>query len=166
MNFLALVILPLSQMSMLTPEVFAKYANEQPSVRVLTPQMSRALMEESRLAFAPYRWRRFIMRLTGRYMWYDERLLLWLLQRAYLRFLPFPYPSISTVEDWKYQARTMAEQPVTVPRHIGLAFERNAFTAQNLLEMSRFRDRVGWRFAFMEDSVLSGLMALKALAPG
>ena len=87
---------------------------------------------------------------------------LWLLQRSYLRFLPCPYPSIASVEDWKFQAKTMADQLVMVPDHWRRARDMDLFTSQNLLEMSRFRDRVGWKFAFMEDSILSGLMAVKA----
>lgn len=156
------MILPPVKLIMLTPEVFAKYADENHVVKNIPLSQQKQLFEDCRMAFAIPRWRRFIMRLVDRYMWHARSLLLWLVQRSSLRFLPFPYPSISTVEDWEYQARTMAEQLVVVPRHTYLATKNKAFTSKNLLEMSRFRDRVGWRFAFMGDSVLSGLMALKA----
>lgn len=147
---------------MLTPDVFAKYADMEHVVKAIPPSQQKELMENCRLALAIPRWRRFIMRLVGRFMWRAESLQLWLLQRSHLRFLPWPYPSISSVEDWKYQSKTMADQLVLVPRHHELALHREAFTSQNLLELSRFRDRVGWKFAFMEDEVLSGLMALKS----
>jgi hypothetical protein len=147
---------------MLTPEIFAKYANEEPGVPFIPPAGQKRLMEDCRLGFAVYRWRRFIMRLLGRYAWHAQSLQLWLLQRSYLRFLPCPYPSIASVEDWKFQAKTMADQLVMVPDHWRRARDMDLFTSQNLLEMSRFRDRVGWKFAFMEDSILSGLMAVKA----
>ena len=65
---------------------------------------------------------------------------------------------LASVEDWKFQAKTMAEQYVMVPAH----WHCGAFTSQNLLELAKFRDRVGWKFVFMEDSILSGLMAAKA----
>ena len=102
------------------------------------------------------------MRLIGRYAWHAQSLQVWLLQRCYLWFLPFPYPSIASVEDWKFQAKTMADQLVMVPYHWQRARDNGAFTSQNLLELSKFRDRVGWKFAFMKSCILSGLMAAKA----
>lgn len=49
--------------------------------------------------FNPYRWRRLTLRLLGRVVWRWHGVLLWLLSRAFLRYLPFPYPAISNVKD-------------------------------------------------------------------
>ena len=60
-----------------------------------------------RLGFSPYHWRRFTLRLLDRVIWHWRGVLLWLLPRAFLRYLPFPYPAIAAVKDWKLQAEAM-----------------------------------------------------------
>ena len=151
-----------AKFAVLTPEIFSKHANEEAAAPFIPASQQQNLMEPCRLAFALCRWRRLIMRLIGRYAWHAQSLQVWLLQQCYLWFLPFPYPSIASVEDWKFQAKTMADQLVMVPYHWQRARNNGAFTSQNLLELSKFRDRVGWKFAFMKSCILSGLMAAKA----
>ena len=38
------------------------------------------------------------MRLLGTRQWYEQSLLLWVVARSCLRYLPYPYPSVSTVQ--------------------------------------------------------------------
>ena len=100
---------------------------------------------------APYRWRRNFLRVLGRRRWYEESLALWLVSRSYLRYLPFPYPSVSTVQAWILQGETMVAQQVLPACHHGEALKLQRYTAKNLIELQRFRDRIGWRMAFVED---------------
>ena len=109
------------------------------------------------------RWRRFLLRLWDRQIWHLRGLVLWLCSRSYLRFVPYPYPSVSTVRQWQLQAQAMVAEHTLISRHLTAANNAGAFTAQNLIEMSKFRDRVGWTQAFLEDSLLSGFLAVKAL---
>lgn len=112
---------------------------------------------------AIHKWRRFVLRLWDRQLWHLGGLLLWLCAHSSLRFLPYPYPSIATVQQWQLQAQAMVSQHTLISRHLEAANSAGAFTAQNLIEMSRFRDRVGWSQAFLEDSLLSGFLAVKAM---
>ena len=45
----------------------------------------------------PQRWRRMVMWLKERAMWAAKGVLLWLLQRPYLRWLPLPYPATASL---------------------------------------------------------------------
>lgn len=129
----------------------------------LGPKGQELLMEHCRLGFAPCRWLRFVLRLLDRQRWHWHGLLLWLLQRAYLRFLPFPYPSISSVDQWKSQAQSMMESGAFFQPHYNKGFQLGRYTAANLREMSFFRDRVGWKDAFLEDGMLTGLLAARGV---
>ena len=60
----------------------------------LTPGLIRQYKDNINLAFAPYRWRRFVLRLVDRVIWHWHGLLLWLVQRPFLRYLPYPYPAV------------------------------------------------------------------------
>ena len=48
-----------------------------------------------------------VLRLGHRAVWHVRGMLLWLLQRPYLRYAPFPYPSVSTVSQRQLQAEQM-----------------------------------------------------------
>lgn len=108
------------------------------------------------------KWRRFVLRLWDRQQWHFRGLVLWLCARSFLRYLPFPYPSISSVDQWELQAQSMVNHRTLISSHLQAAIRDGAFTASNLIEMSRFRDRCGWKLAFLEDSLLSGFLAIKA----
>ena len=108
------------------------------------------------------KWRRFVLRLWDRQQWHFRGLVLWLCARSYLRYLPFPYPSISSTDQWVLQAQSMVGHRTLISGHHQAAVQAGAFTAANLIEMSRFRDRCGWKMAFLEDSLLSGFLALRA----
>lgn len=133
------------------------------AILTLGPAAQRQLMSECRLAFAIYRWRRFILRLQDRAQWHVHGLLLWLVSRSYLRFLPYPYPSITSVEAWKDQAKNMVSQLTLSAHAFNMAAQTGRFTAQNLSELCRFRDRVGWRHAFLEDSLLTGFLVARGM---
>ena len=76
-----------AQQAALLPALVAQAQADASVIVTLGPVAQKTLMAECRQAFAPYRWRRFIMRLLGR-------------RRSYLRYLPYPYPPVSTVQPW------------------------------------------------------------------
>lgn len=130
----------------------------------LTPSLIAQYTEHvGSRAFVPYRWRRFVLRTLGRAFWHARSLLLWLAPRSHLRYLPFPYPAISSVTDWKLQAQTMVDNHSMSRRHHYYATNRNLYTAEHLQELSRFRDRVGWKFAFLEDMILQTFLLTRQM---
>lgn len=84
----------------------------------LTPGLIRQYKDNINLAFAPYRWRRFVLRLVDRVIWHWHGLLLWLVQRPSLRYLPYPYPAVATVKDWLLQAEAMTHGSALSSRHL------------------------------------------------
>ncbi|CAK9109162.1 unnamed protein product [Durusdinium trenchii] len=95
----------------------------------LTPSLIAQYTEHvGSRAFVPYRWRRFILRMLDRAFWHARSLLLWLAPRSHLRYLPFPYPAISSVTDWKLQAQTMVDNHSMSRRHHYYATNRNLYT--------------------------------------
>ena len=104
------------------------------------------------------RWRRCVLRLRARQGWAHEGVRLWLLQRPSLRWLPFPYPSVAAVPQWIDQAEAQV-QLGTLPRSW---LTRGVYTAKSLSEMTWLRNRVGLTFAFLEDSLLEGLLASRS----
>ena len=53
------------------------------------------------------RFRRMCLRLLERNVWHFAGLLLWLLQRPLLRYVPLPYSNTRSLEEWKEQAEAM-----------------------------------------------------------
>ncbi|CAE7237175.1 unnamed protein product [Symbiodinium microadriaticum] len=104
------------------------------------------------------RWRRMFLRAVARYDWSREGVRLWLVKQPGLRWLPFPYPSVSSVEQWRLQAAAMVEQR-TMP---GRWLSKAVFNQQNLASMAWLRSRVGLRFAFLEDPIVAGMMAARS----
>lgn len=92
-------------------------------------------------------------------------LLLWLLQRPQLRYAPFPYPSVSHVKQWEDQAVSMTLQKPKAITHFHWQRGRvnKVYTTKNLLELGQIRNRVGFQFAFMEDVLLQGTLAARAM---
>lgn len=117
---------------------------------------------EPELKFNP-QWRRFVLRMRARAAWHIKGIVLWLVQRSYLRFLPFPWPASSTLEAWEEQAKQMALQFRTLPRaHYAKAASEKKFTARHLLEMTWLRNRLGLKLCFLEDPLLQGMLAGRA----
>ena len=94
--------------------------------------------------------------------WHWHGILLWLIQRPYLRFLPPPLPSVTTVSAWQEQVNAMVERfawPSAWHRRIDIG---NLCTIFHLKECAHLRDRMGLLLAFMEDDANTfGLVALK-----
>lgn len=121
-------------------------------------------MEQSGVGSAskvPGQWMRFVLRLDARAVWHIRGVLLWLLQRPYLRFLPCPYPTVGTIEAWKLQADSMVRSGALARRHLRSALIKGAFTIGNLQECCHLRNRLGMALSFLEDPVLAGMMLAK-----
>ena len=104
----------------------------------------------------------FVMRLDARVVWHIRGVLLWLLQRPYLRYLPCPYPTVGTIEGWKLQADSMVRSGAYPRRHLRAALIKGAFTMGNLQECCHLRNRLGLSLSFLEDPVLTGMMLAKS----
>lgn len=94
--------------------------------------------------------------------WARQGLLLWALQRPYLRYLPLPYPSTASVERWEAQGRVLCMDKVMAKRHFDKAVKSNGFNYENLREMIHLRNRLGLEVAFCEDPVVHGFKMAKA----
>ena len=88
-------------------------------------------------------------------------MLLWLLQRPYLRYLPVPYPSVSNLEQWKLQCGRMVSDRSWCSVWIRKARAAGQFTVSNLSELSGFRNRQGLHWTFLEDPLLQGMLAAR-----
>jgi hypothetical protein len=93
-----------------------------------------------------------VRRMFLRSVWHVQGLLLWLLQRPSLRWVPVPYPAISDTMQWRQQAESMVANGSLAKRHLTRAQQVGAFTAQNLKD----------DLAFMEDPLLTGMLAARA----
>lgn len=112
------------------------------------------------------RWARMWLRLTSRAAWHVHGMLLWLLQRPQLRFLPVPYPSVITIDQWLLQSEQMGSNPHlqhrSWPRRwTQKARESGSFTMANMIELNGFRSRQGLKQTFLEDPLLMGMMAAR-----
>ena len=107
-------------------------------------------------------WTRMVQRLFVRLAWHVHGMLLWLLQRPYLRYLPVPYPSVSNLTQWQSQCLAMVEAKCFSKRHLTRARQLQAFNMANLSEMKAFGSRMGLKLAFLEDPLLPGVMAARS----
>ncbi|CAE7888862.1 unnamed protein product [Symbiodinium sp. KB8] len=96
-------------------------------------------------------WRRFALRLIGRREWHYEGLRLWLVKRPSLRWLPVPYPAVSTVGEAMMNGGIL-------PRRWG---DRMFFAPASLVSLTWFRSRAGLEFCFLEDPMVSGMLAAR-----
>ena len=106
------------------------------------------------------RWRRFMARLVSRLDWHIRGVLLWLLQRPTLRWVPLPYPSVGSIPQWREQAKAMVQNHTMARRHLRRALQAGAFTMRNLQDGVFLRNRLGLEFSFLEDNVM--VMGMKA----
>lgn len=108
------------------------------------------------------RWCRMVERLAARLHWHLWGVLLWLVRRPSMRYVPLPYPSISSIKQWKLQAQTMEDAGI-LPKGSILKAELNQhFNATAMADCIWLRNRMGLRYAFLEDPVLTGMMAGRA----
>ena len=87
------------------------------------------------------RWNRLLVRLMHRRMWAYKAVLLWLVQRPYLRFVPFPVPAVNGVQDWREQIHNSVMRGVWPKRWLQRGLE-----AMNVLAMKdaiTLRGRLG-----------------------
>ena len=80
--------------------------------------------------------------------------LLWFVRQPGLRFLPWPYPSVFSVAQWRTQAEAMIESRCYPRKWLA----RASFTASNLSLLAWSRGRVGLSLAFREDPILVGVL--------
>lgn len=102
------------------------------------------------------------LRLVDRARWHIHGLLLWLLQRPSLRYAPFPYPTVQTVSQWELQAEQMGASGALSRNHASRARQAHAYNATNLEKLTWLRNRVGLQLAFLEDGLLTGMLAARA----
>ena len=115
------------------------------------------------VAKAVQRWSRMLMRLQRRALWHAHGVLLWLLRRPFLRFLPVPYPSVTRVDQWILQAEQMVASHVWPKRWIAKSKSAGGFVMNNLSELAGFRSRLGMKLSFLEDPLLQGMLAARHL---
>ena len=108
------------------------------------------------------RWRRMVARKFERAVWHAFGQLLWLVQRPYLRFLPYPYQSTSSPIVWAEQADSMVKSGAYARRHFRRAKINKAFTQVNMHECMQLRNRMGIEHCFVEDPMLTGMMAARS----
>ena len=112
------------------------------------------------------RWRRMTLRLRERFQWAAKGVVLWLVQRPSLRWLPLPYPSVATPEAWLEQAQKQVKDKVQSFRHVDKAWRQWKFNLKNLGDCAYLRQRLGLRVSFIEDPLVEGMvmgMAAKGL---
>ena len=99
-----------------------------------------------------------LLKLNERMLWAARGVLLWAVQKPFLRFLPFPYPPTSSTDKWQEQALKQVSAGVLSKRHYKLAVSKKLFTMANLGECIHLRGRLGLKVAFCEDPMLDGMM--------
>ena len=103
-----------------------------------------------------------VLRKVERAVWHAVGQLLWLVQRPYLRYLPYPYPSVSIPTAWAEQAEGMVKSGSYSRRHFRRAVDRKAFNQQNLYECIQLKNRMGIEHCFVEDPMLVGMLAARS----
>ncbi|CAK9089067.1 unnamed protein product [Durusdinium trenchii] len=129
----------------------------------IEPKLLGSFMEaEAQTAKIAVKWKRFLTRLHARLLWHVQGICLWLCRRPWLRYTPFPYPSIHSIQQWQLQAQQMVSNGSMSRCHLQRAQSHGAFTAGNLKEVMWLRDRLGWQTFFAEDPMLQGMLAAKS----
>jgi hypothetical protein len=102
------------------------------------------------------RWRRMLLRVQQRAAWHFQGIVLWLVQRPELRFLPFPYVSVKCCADWVQQLDVMKKDSIWPRRHLQLAASKMSLS--RLGDCLHLRDRVGFKMAFLEDTRMTAMI--------
>ena len=105
------------------------------------------------------KWHRFAGRLLVRLQWHVSGLLLWLVRRPGLRFVPMPYPAIGNLHQWRLQAQKMETSGALARGSVMKAENLGHFTMGNLQGAIWLRNRMGLQQAFLEDPLLIGILA-------
>jgi len=102
-----------------------------------------------------------VVRMAHRRSWNRQGQLLWILQRAFLRYLPMPLPAVTDVEAWKKQAMEMVNRGAW-PRSWHLrCLDAMSYNLANLKELIHLRGQQGLELSFLEDG--QTLMAVQTL---
>ena len=104
-----------------------------------------------------------MLRSQERSLWAAKGLLLWLHRKPWLRYLPLPFPSTTTLQQWKEQALKQAMDGIFPKQHFKKAELAQSFNMQNLGDCSHLRDRLGLATSFMEDPKVEGMLCGRAM---
>lgn len=121
----------------------------QPATSPTTPVIDQAPKAN---ASSESRWWRMVLQVAIRAQWHAYGLLLWLVQRPAIRYLPFPFPATTNPEQWEQQIKDMVKDKSLVKKHGEKALTK---------ECSGFRNRVGWKMAVLESLLLDGMLAAR-----
>lgn len=106
------------------------------------------------------KWKRFALRLSSRLAWSRKGLLLWIIQRPEIRYLPLPLPSVASIQQWKDQMNEWLKLRAWPMKWAREAVSRMSLV--NLKECVTLRGRLGMRVAFLENQqVLNAVMSLR-----
>ena len=86
--------------------------------------------------------------------WSYKGVLLWMIQRPELRWVPFPLPQVVDVESWKKQCAQMVMRRSWPKSWSRKAMQNQKFTLQNLKDAAHLRGRLGMRMSFLEDNLI------------
>lgn len=114
---------------------------------------------DSGLPLPLFRWRRMAARMRDRREWHDHGVLLWVLQRPYLRYLPCPYPNVADCQGWKLQVESMMLQKVWPMAHLQKGLQ--LMNPSRLSECLWLRDRIGFHMAFLEDPMVGNMLLVR-----
>lgn len=107
-------------------------------------------------------WTRMVLRMKLRAQWSYKGVLLWMIQRPELRWVPFPLPQVVDVESWKKQCAQMVMRRSWPKSWSRKAMQNQKFTLQNLKDAAHLRGRLGMRMSFLEDNlIMEAHMTLK-----
>ncbi len=70
--------------------------------------------------------------------------------------------AVSSVQQWRQQAELMIRNGALSRKHVSKAERAEAFTIANLAQCRWFRDRMGWRHAFVEDPMMEGMLLARS----
>jgi hypothetical protein len=109
------------------------------------PQPHKMLPSQHPASPSQLRWSRMLVRLLLRKRWHYQGLLVWLIQRPFLRFLPTLLPMVSTAVDM-VKRRTWPKLWLSRVQHLFTVVHLNAIT---------LRSRMGLLESFMEDEAVT-----------
>ena len=111
-----------------------------------------------------HKWRRLVLRMDARSRWHLSGLHLWLVRHPGLRHLPCPYPAVGNLVQSQKQATMMVENGILPAAALRKALAAKSFNVQNFQDAIQLRNRFGIKMSFLEDPLLDGMMAGKAVA--
>ena len=105
------------------------------------------------------KWTRLLVRKWAAASWHWHGLLLWLVRQPRLRYLVMPWPGVTTVEEWKDQAITLAGSKPCPKKHL-FASAASQWTLGNLQKCKELVSKLG-SIAFLEDDLAMRMIGSK-----